>query len=170
VECRSRVPPNRRRGPRRRLPSVGVSLAPFRWPLALLAGAGCELVSSLWVSGDPGFGLLIAGYVLLMGFAAANLAVTGSVLVLVGLAANLTVMALDGGMPVRGLSPDSGFGPRHHAQRRGDHLTGLGDVVALPALGEVVSPGDLVLVAGVTTMVVTLAGPSRGRRRAAASR
>jgi hypothetical protein len=104
---------------------------------------------------------LIAGYLLLVGFALRNLAITGMVLVAMGLLANLTVVALNGGMPVRGLPAGTTYGPRHHGQRPGDRLTGLADVVHLPALGEIVSPGDLVLGLGVATVVVTLMRPSR---------
>ena len=147
-----------------------VASTPFRWQAALLAGAACELVSSLWVSGPAGLVLLVAGYLLLIGFAARNLAIAGSVLVIVGLLANLTVMTVDGGMPVRGLPPSAGFGPRHHGARPGDHLMALGDVVAVPALGEVFSAGDLLLAAGVTTMLVTVRGPRLRRRRVSAVR
>lgn len=145
-----------------------MAITPFRWQPALLAGAVCELVSSLWVSGPTGLVLLVAGYLLLIGFAARNLAIAGSVLVIIGLVANLTVMTVDGGMPVRGLSPSSGFAPRHHGVRAGDHLTALGDVVAVPALGEVFSAGDLLLAAGVATMLVTVRGPKLRRRRVSA--
>lgn len=144
-------------------------LSAFRWPFALGAGALCELVSSLWVGGPAGLALLVFGYVLLISFAARNLAIAGSVLVIAGLLANLTVMVTDAGMPVRGLPPASGFGPRHHGMGPGDHLTALGDVVAVPALGEVFSAGDLLLAAGVVTMVVTVNLPT-GRRRRRASR
>ena len=151
----------------RAAPSAAGPGSPFRWAPALLAGAACELVSSLWVSGTAGLVVLIAGYLLLIGFAAGNLAVTGSVLVMVGLLANLAVMAADGGMPVRGQPAASGFGPRHHAERPGDHLTALGDVVSVPALGEVFSAGDLLLGAGVAVMLVTVSRPrTRGRRMA----
>lgn len=149
---------------------VAVWLAPLRWPLALAGGACLELVASLWVAGAVGLAMLISGYLLILCFAARNLAVTGSVLVIVGLAANLAVMALDGGMPVRGVSAASGFGPRHHAQRPGDHLTALADVIPVAPLGEVFSPGDLVLAAGVATMVVSVTTPARRRRRAVAGR
>lgn len=141
----------------------------FRWPLALGAGALCELIASLWVGGATGLALLAFGYVLLIAFAARNVAIVGSVLVIAGLLANLAVMIADGGMPVRGLPPASGFGPRHHGMGPGDHLTALGDVVAVPALGEVFSAGDLLLAAGVVTMVVTVNLPT-GRRRRGPSR
>jgi hypothetical protein len=159
------VPPARQAPPRGR-----TAPGPFRWQPALVGGALCELVSSLWMSGAAGLVVLIAGYALLVGFAARNVAITGSVLVVAGLLANLTVMAVDGGMPVRGQPASSGFGPRHHAAGPGDDLTALGDVVAVPALGEVFSAGDLLLGAGVVTMFVTVAAPRRRGRRVATSR
>jgi hypothetical protein len=126
----------------------------------LLAGAACELVSN-WVSGPAGGGILITGYVLLIAFAVRNLATAGMVLVAVGLLANLTVISVDGGMPVRGLPATSTYGWRHHGERPGDHLTGLADVVRLSPLGETVSAGDIVLSLGVATVVVSLMRPAR---------
>jgi hypothetical protein len=146
-------------GSARRLPGVrlrGVGL--------LLAGAACEL-STRWVGGPAGAGIIIAGYVLLICFAWRNVAITGMVLVAVGLLANLTVIAVDRGMPVRGLPAGVSDGWRHHGERPGDRLTGLADVVPLTPLGETVSAGDLVLSLGVATVVVSLMRP---RRRAAA--
>ena len=52
-------------------------------------------------------GILLAGYVLLICFAVRNAGLTGMVLVAVGLLANLAVIAVDGGMPVRGLENES---------------------------------------------------------------
>ena len=83
---------------------------------------------------------------LLIGFALRNAGLTGMVLVAVGLLANLTVIAVDRGMPVRGLPAGVSDGWRHHGERPGDHLTGLADVVRLTPLGETVSAGDIVLV------------------------
>jgi len=130
----------------------------------LLAGAACEFVASRWGAGWFGTTILIAGYLLLMSFAGRNAAMTGMVLVAIGLAANLTVIATDGGMPVRGVPPGASFGLRHHGERPGDHLTALADVVRLSPLGETVSAGDLILSLGVGTVVVGLMQPSRRRR------
>src|SRR5436190_24150713 len=66
----------------------------------LLAGAACELAAR-WVAGAAGAGIIRAGYVLIICFALRNAALTGMVLVAVGLVANLTVIAVNGGMPVR---------------------------------------------------------------------
>jgi hypothetical protein len=129
----------------------------------LFAGAVCEFVGSRWVAGAAGTGLLIAGFLLLLGFAVRNVAVAGMILVAFGLLANLTVIAVDGGMPVRGLPAGATGGPRHHAVRPGDHLVGLADVVRLAPLGEAISPGDIVLALGVATAVSELMRPRRRR-------
>jgi hypothetical protein len=142
----------------------------LRAPWLLVAGAAAELVASLWGAGWPSLALLIAGYGLLVGFAAANLARTGMVLVAVGLLANLAVIAVDGGMPVRGLPPGVAQGARHHGIRPSDHLTALADDVRVAGLGETVSAGDLVLSVGVaTTVAAALLGPRRRRVRPAVS-
>jgi len=131
----------------------------------LLAGAGCEFVASHWGAGWIGSALLVAGYGLLVGFALRNAAMTGMLLVAVGLAANLAVIALDGGMPVRGAPVGASYGPRHHGERSGDRLTGLSDVVRVAPLGETVSAGDLVLSLGAAVVVVGLMGPPRRQLR-----
>lgn len=127
----------------------------------LLAGAACEFAGSHWGDGPVGTGILVAGYLLLIGFAVRNATVTGMVLVAFGLLANTTVITLNGGMPVRGLPAGTNAGARHHGQRPGDHLTPLADVVHLAPLHETVSPGDLVLSLGVATVVVGLMRPRR---------
>ena len=58
--------------------------------------------------------VLVAGYLLLVGFALRNAGLTGMVLVAFGLLANLAVIVVDGGMPVRGLPAGAADGPRHH--------------------------------------------------------
>jgi hypothetical protein len=141
--------------------------ARLRWVGVLLAGAVCELAGSCWGAGDVGDALLIVGYVLLVAFALRNAALTGMLLVAIGLAANLTVIALDGGMPVAGI-PSGHYGVRHHAERSGDQLIGLADTVHLAPLGEIVSAGDIVLSLGVATVMVGLIRPRpRPRRRRA---
>jgi hypothetical protein len=127
----------------------------------LVGGAVGEFAGSRWGAGAVGTAIVVAGYLLLISFALRNVAVTGMVLVAFGLLANVTVIALNGGMPVRGLPAGATYGTRHHAQRPGDRLTGLADVIHLPALGEIVSPGDLVLGLGVATVVVAVMRPRR---------
>jgi Family of unknown function (DUF5317) len=130
----------------------------------LLGGAACQ-ISTRWLGGSSGAALIVAGSILIICFALRNASITGMVLVAVGLLANLTVIAVDRGMPVRGLPPGVSDGWRHHGERPGDRLTGLADVVPLTPLGETVSAGDLVLSLGVATAVASL---TRTRRRTAA--
>jgi hypothetical protein len=139
------------------------SLASVHRIWLLLAGAGLELVGSEWVSATAGLVLVIGGYVLLIGFAASNFRLAGMVMVTIGLLANLAVVAWDGGMPVRGVAPEVTFGPRHHGQRPGDHLTGLADTVRVAALGEMISAGDIVLTVGTAVVAFGLVRPPRRR-------
>jgi hypothetical protein len=127
----------------------------------LLAGAFCEFAGDRWVSGWAGAVVVVAGFLLLFGFAVRNIKLTGMVLVAAGLLSNLTVVALDGGMPVRGVPAGVTSGPRHHGEKPGDHLIGLADVVHIAPLGEMVSAGDIVLAVGVATVIAGLMRPAR---------
>jgi Family of unknown function (DUF5317) len=141
-----------------------VAQAPVAGTGLLLAGAACEAVAGWWASGWTGFALVVAGLVLLLGFAARNLRMTGMVLVAAGLLSNLIVIAINGGMPVRGVPAAATFGPRHHGLRPGDRLTGLADVVHASFLGQTISAGDIVLAVGVVTVIVALLRPARRRQ------
>jgi len=135
--------------------------APVKNLALLLAGAACECVAAWWGSGWAGFGLVVAGFAFLLGFAASNLAITGMVLVAAGLLSNLVVIVVNGGMPVRGAPATATYGPRHHGLRPGDHLTGLADVVHVGFLGQTISAGDIVLAVGVATVIAALLQPAR---------
>ncbi len=84
--------------------------APVKNLPLLLAGAVCESVAAWWGAGWAGFGLVVAGFALLLGFAASNLALTGMVLVVAGLLSNLIVIAVNEGMPVRGVPAAATYG------------------------------------------------------------
>jgi hypothetical protein len=115
-------------------------------------------------AGGVATAFVIAGYAGLIAFALANYRLIGMVLIAMGLAANLTVIAVDGGMPVRGVPQGYDLGPRHHPERPGDQLTGLADVVHVGVIGETVSAGDIVLSVGSAAVVWGLLAPGRGRR------
>jgi hypothetical protein len=139
----------------------GVTL---RWVGALLGGVVLEVAAGFWASGPAGTLLQVAGYVLLVGFALANIRITGMVLVAAGLAANAAVIAVDNGMPVRGVQSSVPLDPRHHAQRGSDRLIGLADLIHLAPIGETVSGGDIVLCLGAATVTWTLTRTDRRRR------
>lgn len=135
--------------------------ARLRWVALLVGGAVCAFAGSRWGTGTLGAALTVSGYLLLLGFALRNLALTGMVLVTCGLLANLAVIAVDGGMPVRGVPPGTAYGPRHHGVRPGDRLVELSDQIRVAPLDATVSPGDIVLALGVATLTAGLMRPRR---------
>jgi hypothetical protein len=92
---------------------------------------------------------------------------------------NIAVILPNGGMPVRTAAVvDAGIveseevaridvGSRRHLERDDDVLVPLGDVIPLAPLREVVSVGDLVLAAGLGTVVFRLLRPRADAAREA---
>jgi Family of unknown function (DUF5317) len=137
----------------------------LRWPAAAIAGLALQLAPV------PGrvlpVMLLVLSFALLGAFSCANLRIFGFPLVLAGTLLNLTVIAIDGGMPVaRQALVASGQadalhaliahgGAKHHLAGPGDRLVALGDVIALPPpVSQAVSVGDGLTYAGVVCVVI----------------
>ena len=138
------------------------------WPL-LPAGVLLQLpvVDRLGVAG------LLASYVCLLAFAAANLRMVGMGLVAVGITLNVIPIAVNRGMPV---DPDAIVAARiattdelptlhtdrkHHVRRHGDHLTAFSDIIPVGApVHEVLSFGDVVLSIGVADVLFHLLRPT----------
>jgi hypothetical protein len=111
---------------------------------------------------------------LVIAFLVRNRGVRGTGLVALGLLANALVVGANGAMPVSadaagraGVSTQdlvAGTDPRHELAGPSTPLPWLGDVipVPLPVRPEVVSPGDVLVAAGVAQLVV--AGMLRPRR------
>lgn len=154
---------------------------PFRlWALIPLGVVGQALADV--VPERDALALLVASYVVLLGFAVANVRVAGMVLIAAGILLNMTVVAMNGGMPVRpdavvaaGVAERSGLhaldlGAKRQLERPGDRLRFLGDIIPVPPTRSVVSLGDLSMAAGVAVVIVGLLRPPggrSGRRRAA---
>ena len=108
-------------------------------------------------------------------FCARNLRVAGVPLVTLGLMSNAFVVAANGAMPVSVAAADRADVPvvdiavgqdsRHEIADSTTTLRFLGDVipVPLPARSEVVSPGDVLVAAGLAELIVM--GMLRTRRR-----
>jgi hypothetical protein len=121
----------------------------------LAAAATGQVLGSL--TGGIAYPVGLVGSALCIGvFLRLNLNRPGVALLALGFACNALVVALNGAMPV---SPATlaragitGFAedPRHELVHASTRLPWLGDVVpvALPGLGQAVSPGDVLIAAG----------------------
>lgn len=131
--------------------------APWRWGGLLALGLALQLLldtSLIHRSSyhSVGFGILVASYVLLIGFCAGNLLVRGMAVVLIGVALNGFIVTIDQGMPVR-IPPDwqqdhVAATVKHHPRVPGDHLLSLTDIIVLRKLDAIVSFGDLIIAFG----------------------
>ena len=143
--------------------------ARFRWwPLAIV-GLSLQVIEVPALKGQLdhwlALGLLIASYVALLVFVAANIRRPGFALVAVGFVLNLLVISLNGGMPVKANALRRAAGPgypaavrrlvqtggtKHHLARSSDVLIPLSDVIAVGRpVRNVFSIGDLTAMAGV---------------------
>jgi Family of unknown function (DUF5317) len=151
---------------------AGLADLRLRWQGVALLGLLLQVL--LWPGGDWPLFYLYASFALLIAFAIVNVRITGVALILVGVVLNFTVIALNRGMPVsREAIVASGQadsldelvddgGAKHHLASPADHLRFLGDVIAIPALEQAVSVGDVFTYGGV--MVLIVAGMGRRRR------
>lgn len=127
---------------------------------ALIGVAGFGDARKAYVSG------LVVSAACALWFCARNLRVPGVALVSGGLVANAAVVALNGAMPVSIIAAyharvpisaiSAGTDARHEIAGLGTRLRWLGDVVPvpLPLRPEVVSPGDVLVAAGLAELVV----------------
>ncbi|MGH2589507.1 MAG: DUF5317 domain-containing protein [Actinomycetota bacterium] len=152
----------------------------LRWWALAPAGLALQLAPLTRTEGTArlvALGLLIASYVLLLGFATKNLQLPGFPMILVGLAMNLLVIAANGGMPVSCEAVQRSGQPqlcadlrrepalKHHLAGADDVLMPLGDVIPLGTpINQVVSIGDIVAYAGISWLLVA---SMRGRFRPA---
>jgi Family of unknown function (DUF5317) len=140
------------------------------WPLAL-AGIVLQFLNP---PGALGHATLLASFLLLLVFAAMNVAAPGFLLILVGLAINALVIAANGGMPVTARAVErSGQedaladlreegGAKHHLADDGSVLLVLGDVIGIPRpVGQAASVGDLVLDTGIAWYIAAATVPRR---------
>lgn len=153
-------------------------LGEVRWPWAtlLVLGFGIQIALELVAlpgdrMHDLGFGALVASYVLILGWCAANLLKRGMSVVLLGVALNALVITVNQGMPVDVPPAWERDHPveatvKHHPQTADDRLVFLGDIIVLPPpFDTVLSFGDLIMMVGLVD--VTFHASRRPRRRVA---
>lgn len=137
---------------------------PLRSRRLVVGSLAAQLVGT--VVGGPLYPLgLAVSAGLVVAFLIRNRGIRGTGLVALGLVANAVVVAANGAMPVSlEAAGRAGIGtqdllarsdPRHEAADRDTRLPALGDVlpVPLPLRPEVVSPGDVLVAAGLGQLV-----------------
>lgn len=146
--------------------------------LAQLLGSGLAQLSG--ATGFYSAGLALSALTAL-GFCLRNLTVAGVPLVTLGLALNAFVVLLNGAMPVSiaaaaranvGIAAiAAGNDPRHEIAGRDTTLRSIGDdiPVPLPLRPEVLSPGDVLIAAGLGELVLLGMRPRRRAVRAVES-
>lgn len=147
-----------------------ITIARFRFPLFVFAGLAMQIGAELYAMfgnrslRESGWGFLIlaASYALLVSFVVMNFKMQGMVVMGLGLAMNLTVITLNQGMPVSlGAASAAGFDPTDYLQTAVKHrrlgpstrLPFLADVIPLPGLRKVISPGDVFFGVGIFFLV-----------------
>lgn len=120
--------------------------------------------------------LVAVGLVCVCAFAVSNLHLIGMGVVLIGVLTNLTPILVNGHFPV---DPDALVAAElaeetsvdsvvltggRELQQPGDRLTFLGDVIPVPATGQVLSFGDLIILIGLTDVAAHLVMRRRRRR------
>lgn len=144
-----------------------------RWSVA--GAVLAQLLGS--VVGGPAYAVGLVVSALLIGrFLLANRGLRGTGLLALGLLANALVVGANGAMPVSLHAADragtttqdilTGADPRHEIAGAQTRLPWLGDVLPapFPVRPEVVSPGDVLVAAGLAQLVVV--GMRRGEPRA----
>jgi Family of unknown function (DUF5317) len=115
---------------------------------------------------DVGLAILLASYVLIIGFGLSNLLLTGMGVITIGIAMNAFVIALNQGMPYR--VPDgttSEISVKHRPEKPSDTLPELGDYIVLGSpVDASISFGDLVIAVGLIDLTFRASRRSRRSR------
>jgi Family of unknown function (DUF5317) len=136
----------------------------FRAPLLLFGGLGLQIVFGLWspswMTDQWGLGVLIGSNLLVLTWLVVNRSLPGLLVAAVGLLMNLTVITVNGAMPVSADAVRAAGGEeleisdsalKHEELDDDTRLGFLGDIIPLPGLG-IWSIGDVVLAAGLALL------------------
>jgi Family of unknown function (DUF5317) len=116
---------------------------------------------------DVGLAILLASYVLIIGFGLSNLLLTGMGVITIGIALNAFVIALNQGMPYR--VPDgekAETSVKHRPEKPDDTLPQLGDYIVLDSpVNASISFGDLIIAVGLVDLTYRASRRPRRSRR-----
>lgn len=146
----------------------------LRRPWLLFAGLGLQILLEVIDLpraryDDVGLAILLASYVLIIGFGISNLMLTGMGVITVGIAMNAFVIALNQGMPYRaphGVKAETTV--KHRPEKPDDVLPQLGDYIRLGSpVDASISFGDLIIAVGLIDLTYRASRrPRRSRSRA----
>jgi len=152
-------------------------LVGVEWKLGWLLFAGLGIQIALEYATIPrehwhdlGFGLLVASYVLILGFLARNFVLKGIGIVILGITLNFVVIVLDQGMPFKvpaAWAHESWVQPtvKHHPQVSSDKLVFLSDIIVLKSPWDTaISIGDIVLTIGLLDIAYNASRKPKKRR------
>ena len=117
---------------------------------------------------DIGLTILLASYVLIIGFGLSNLLLTGMGVITIGIAMNAFVIALNQGMPYRVAEGEKAETTvEHRPEKSNDLLPELGDYIVLGSpVNASISFGDLVIAVGLIDLTFRASRrPRRSRSR-----
>ena len=139
-------------------------------PAGLLLQIGFELWSPPWLTREGALLILLASNLLIAIFLALNQRTPGILLAALGLILNVSVIALNGAMPVSQEASDRAgitmsiedAGLKHERLDDDTKLPWLADVLPVPGVREVLSIGDVILALGIARLIFarTTARPS----------
>jgi hypothetical protein len=144
---------------------TGLADLKIRWPLLAPIGLALQLLP---VRGaELSMTLLYVSFAILLVFVLSNIRMPGGALILLGLVLNLSVIGLNGGMPVTNhalvashqqdtlkLLIDDG-GAKHHLATSKDVLLPLADIIPIGwGIDQVVSAGDIATGLGIMWLIV----------------
>ena len=140
----------------------------LRGTRALFLAFGIQLVLDRFGpqggAGGIAYVLLVASYLLLLGFCAANIHLRGMSVVAIGIALNAAVITVNQGMPIRTSRGEVSTTVKHHPERPSDRLMPLADIIVVPPVNQALSFGDLIMVVGLMDVLVHRSRATSGRR------
>jgi Family of unknown function (DUF5317) len=150
-----------------------IAATELRYPSVLAVAVGIQLALEVLhptrgTAGHLASALLVVSYVFLVLFCSANLRLRGLAVVAVGIALNGAVITINSGMPIRAPQAAVETTTKHHAERPTDRLTGLGDIILVPALRQSLSFGDLIMMVGLVDVLFHCSRNPATRRRVSA--
>lgn len=135
----------------------------LEWLALLWVALALQIVPALWLdlSDAAALAVVAASNLILITWLLLNRGLPGVGWMAAGLLLNLIVITANGAMPVSHTAAEIAGVDRsptaaelkHEPMNASTLLPWLGDVIPLPRLGEVLSIGDLVLVAGIVRLV-----------------